>query len=388
MHKILFVDPDKGEFHRLKTTINPTQLGWDFIHCTTADEALSLNIAHPFDIIVTTNKLPDSSGLELLNNIKTHCPETIRFMTLTQTDAEKLRSPITSAQQLLNYPLDIDNFTKKSRTALGLRSSISTPKLFQLIGSADQLPTLPKIYERLNSKLNNPNTSLADIGEIISEDIALSSKILKVANSALFNLSEPAITIPHAVSLLGINTISSIVLGESVAHSFDSSLFDFTESLNKHSLATGALASSILRQRKQKRNLIEKALFCGIMHDIGKLILAQFAPKDWPIIMRRSSESVRPDIQIERASLGIGHSEISAYLLSVWGFSNEIVAPVAFHHEPSLYHDPECELMCALHLAENCCHTHIHGREFDKEYLKGFGITEKQTKKLTMLLNI
>lgn len=382
MQRVLFVEPNQDEHHRLKTTINPTLLGWEFTFCTTGDEALDLNIQNAFDIIITTNNLSDMTGVELLNSIKVFSPETIRFLVITKAEAGHFRGPIQSAQQMLDQPIDITDFTAKARSALGLRESISNSKMFKLIGSTDSLPSLPRVFAQLSSELNNPLASLDDIGKIISEDIVLSSKVLKVANSALFNLAQPAQTISHAVSLLGINAVSSIVLSESIAESFDSSLSNFAEALNKHSLCTGALAFHFLKKRKQKRPVMEQAVFCGIMHDIGKLVLAQFAPNEWPDVIQRSSEAIRPDIQIERAALGVGHSEVSAYLLSIWGFSNDIVAPVAFHHEPSKFYDQENELLCALHVAENCCPTTIHGQELDWAYLNNMGVTEKHIKKL------
>jgi len=388
--RLLFVEPDTGVQNTLSTELKPDVNGWNLSFCTMAAEAIEQNGEQPFDMVVSTNRLPDQSGIELFDSLKASSPETGRFLLIEEEEAGAFRGLVNSVQQMMIKPLDMEDFTKRVDRAFALRNVVSNPAILQLVGNADSLPPLPRVFQMLTDKLNDPNASLADAAEILAEDIVLSSKVLKLANSALFSLREPAKDITHAVGLLGSSTISSLVLSQSLSNTFDcgSENEQFAEELNRHSIECGALASNILQSWKVKQNVAEKAVFCGIVHDIGKLVLASFAPDKWPNVAERVKEGVRPDLQIERAALNVGHSEVAAYLLALWGFPDDQVAAVAFHHEPSRFRDDEQEfqLLCALHLAENCCNTTIHGQELDLQYLEQWRIKEKHVDKFKSML--
>jgi HD-like signal output (HDOD) protein len=381
--RLLFVEPDEGVRDRLSTELKPNEHGWKLSFCSSAAEALELNEEQPFDMVVSANRLPDQSGAEFFDALKTSAPETVRFLLIEEEERAHFRGLVNSSQQMMVKPLDVASFISRVNRAFALRAVIANPAILKLVGSADSLPPLPRVFQMVTEKLNDPNAALSDVARILSEDIVLSSKVLKLANSALFNLREPAKDITHAVGLLGSSTVSSLVLSQSVSDTFDCGPENekFAEELNRHSLECGALASKILQGWKANRTVVEQAVFCGIMHDIGKLVLAKYAPEKWPDILERVKEGVRPDIQIERAALDIGHSEVAAYLLAIWGFPDDQVAAVAFHHEPLRFHDQEFDLLCALHLAENCCSTTLHGEELDWDYLEGWRIKQKDVDK-------
>lgn len=381
--RLLFVGVQPEMQNNLSANLQPEANAWQLDFCSTAGEAMERHESNPFDLVVSASQLPDHTGIEVFNTLKEETPETVRFLLVGQDEQDRFRGLISPAQQILLAPLDFTLFTKQIKSAFGLRAVIHNPDILKLIGSADRLPPLPRIFQQLSDKLNDPMASLNDVAQILSEDIVLSSKVLRLANSSLFNLREPAKDIAHAVTLLGSNTISSLVLSESMSNTFNCGPENeaFAEELNRHSLAVGALASKILTKWKAGRTMIEQAVFCGIVHDIGKLVLATFAPEKWNDVSNRVDEQIRPDVQIERAALGIGHCEIAAYLLSLWGFPDHQVSAVAFHHEPSRFHDREFQLLCALHLAENCSPTTIHGTEFDHDYLEEWRIRDKDLTK-------
>ncbi len=384
--RLLFVEPNEVLVNRLSAGLNPDKNGWELSFCSSVAEALELIREQPVDMVVSANRLSDQTGMEWFDSLKKSSPETVRFLLIEKDERSQFRGLVTSAQQMMVKPLDIDSFITRVNRAFSLRSVISNPSILKLVGSADSLPPLPRVFQLLTRKLNDPMSSLADVARILSEDIVLSSKVLKLANSALFNLQAPAKDIAHAVGLLGSRTISSLVLSQSMTHTFDCGPENekFAEELNRHSIECGTLAADILTSWKAPRAIIEQAVFCGIVHDLGKLVLASFAPEQWQNVLERVGEKVRPDQQIERTVLGIGHSEVAAYLLAVWGFPDDQVAAVAFHHEPSRFRDLENEfdLLCALHLAENCCSTTLHGDEFDWDYLEKHHIRQTDVDKI------
>lgn len=381
--KILFVDSDTAVLKNLISQLQPEEHGWTLSFCSTASDALERCESDPQDVVVSANQLSDQSGMELFNLLKKAVPQTVRILLIDEHEAQQFRGCISYAQQMMIKPINIDDFTQRVNRAFSLRKVISDPAILQLIGSADSLPSLPRIFQLVTEKLNDPNASLTEVAKLISEDIVLSSKVLKLTNSALFNLHTPAKDVSHSVGLLGSRTISSLVLSESMSDTFDCGPENeaFAEELNRHSLQSGALAAKILTKWKAKRPIIEQAIFCGIVHDIGKLVLAKYAAEQWTEVSARINERIRPDVQIERQILGISHCEVAAYLLALWGFPDEQLAVVAFHHEPSRYPDNKSQLLCAMHIATNCCPTTLYGEEFDWDYLEEWHITEKHINK-------
>ena len=241
LKRMLFVDSDETELKNLFTSLKPEEHGWALSFCTTAADALELCQNEAFDVVTSANRLSDQNGIELFDTLKEISPSTIRILLIEEAETDQFRGLINSAQQTLVKPLDAETFTKRVNRAFSLRSVINDPAILTLIGSADSLPPLPRIFQMVTEKLNDPNASLSDVAEIMSEDIVLSSKVLKVANSALFSLRNPAKDITHAVGLLGSRTVSSLVLSESMSDTFDCGPDNvkFTEELNRHSLECG-----------------------------------------------------------------------------------------------------------------------------------------------------
>jgi HD-like signal output (HDOD) protein len=291
------------------------------------------------------------------------------------------------AQQVLLKPLELNLFIKQVNRAFSLRPVINDPAILSLLGHAESIPPLPRVFQAVSNKLRDPHASMMEVAEIISGDIVLSSKILKLANSALFQLSEPAGNVSHAVALLGSSAVGSLVFSEGLRDVFkgDSETERLAEELNRHSLACATLASNIMYTWNAGRELTDKAVFCGIAHDLGKLAIAKHEPEAWKHIQTEIAKGERSDVEIERAMFGISHCEIAAYLLAVWGFPNDQISAIAFHHEPSKLNDLEFGLLCALHLAENVSRSSLHGQLLDWEYLEAAGISTDDIEALRTL---
>lgn len=387
MKRMLFVEPSETAKKIFAAVLKPRENQWDLTFVSSAEEALEANASNPFDIMVALNHLPGQSGSELFSVLKDISPGTIRFLLVEESEKTMFRTMIGDAQQVLVKPLELKPFIKQVNRALSLRSVVSDPAILKLLGNAD-IPPLPRVFLAVTQKLRDLNAPLSEVASIISEDIVLSSKVLKLANSALFNLRTPAGTINHAVSLLGSNAVSSLVFSQGIADSFkgSSETERLTEELNRHSVQCAELASNILSSWNASRGLIDKIIFCGIAHDLGKLVLAKYVPEKWKEIELEYRRGERTDVEIEHSVLGISHCEIAAYLLAVWGFPNDQILAIAFHHEPSKIDDRESGLLCALHLAENICDTSLHGQRLDWDYLEGCRITKDDVEALKMMI--
>ena len=378
MKQLLLVDPDVETRKQFLSFYEENQAEWNLEVADSAEEALDLCARQSLDLVIVANRLEGpKTGMDLLIRLKELIPGTIRFLLVRPGEEDTLRGLIGAPQQVLVKPLDLKNLSRQVNRAFMLRSVIQDPAIIKLLGKAETLPPLPRIFREVAQMLNDPEVSLLQISNVIAKDIVLSSKVLKLANSALFNSRTPAASITQAVSRLGVRTLSSLVFSQSVGDMFRSGAANerFIEEVNQHSLECASVASNILYTWNADRQLIEKALFCGIAHDLGKLVVAKYVPEKWAQIQHAMEDSNRSDIEWEQEILGISHAEIAAYLLAIWGFPNDQVIAVAFHHEPAKVNDRDFGLLCALHIAENIVPTKLHRQQMSWEYLADCRIT-------------
>ncbi|MDF7798731.1 response regulator [Pontiellaceae bacterium B1224] len=384
---ILFIEPDKYQQQIFAEMLKSDPKEWKLTIAESSFEALSM-VENQFDFMMTVNKLPDGNGQDLCDRFKAVAPETVRYLLIDPEERKLFRSLISSAQQIITKPLDLETFKIQLMRSTALRDIIENKAIRKLLGHADSFPPLPRVFAELSQKLNNLDTPLLEISDLISKDITISTKVLQLANSALFNQHIPANTLSHATSLLGSKIISSLVFSQSISDMFKSALISeqFLETLNQHSLEVAGLAADILQTWHAGPSVIEKVLLCGIAHDLGQLILAKYAPEKWLCAQNELRKNERSIVETEREIIGVAHPELAAYLLAIWGFPSDQVMAIAHHHEPSKTKDVSLGLLCALHIAENCCQTAQDKEQFDWPYLEKCHITHMEITNFKLIL--
>ena len=205
----------------------------------------------------------------------------------------------------------------------------------KIYSKIDELPTIPAMLPRLLSLMENEKSNASDIADAISHDPALTSKILKVANSAYYGFSQQISNLNKAVPLLGFKMVKSLALSIGVIKSLPSGkktpLFS-QEGLWIHSIAV-ATAMQELSKRFGKRNGNEHLFVIGLLHDIGKIVLDQFFHELFHQALEEVQDSGSPGLYLaERNVIGIDHGEIGAMLLMRWKFPDGISSPIAVHH--------------------------------------------------------
>jgi putative nucleotidyltransferase with HDIG domain len=203
-----------------------------------------------------------------------------------------------------------------------------------LINNLDELPTLPSVFFTVNKMLSDPRTSAIDIGNAISMDQVIASKVLKLANSSFYGFTSRVNTIPHAVAVLGFSSTRNIVLTTSVLSTLNLkarikgfSLADFW----KHSAAVGTIARLIANESyPQKR---EEAFVAGLLHDMGKLILAICAPEFFAEAIKLAISKGCLFLEVEKEVVGISHPEIVAQINKKWNLPEEITEVIVNHHK-------------------------------------------------------
>jgi hypothetical protein len=173
-------------------------------------------------------------------------------------------------------PCDPDSLKRTVTRAIESQDLLGDPTLRQLVSQMRSVPSLPSLYLEILDALKDPDCSLPRIGSIISRDAGMTAKILQLANSAFFGLTRQTFTPSDAIFHLGLETVQALALGVGVFSSFHSAPLRTLglQGLWEHSVATGALAKKIARQQTRDNAVIDAAFTGGLLHDLGKLVLA------------------------------------------------------------------------------------------------------------------
>ncbi|MBU1863471.1 MAG: HDOD domain-containing protein [Candidatus Omnitrophica bacterium] len=231
---------------------------------------------------------------------------------------------------------------------------MSAPDIQKVIGRIDKLPTLPHVVTTLTDLIRNPNTSAADIHQVISKDQSLSSRILRLVNSAFYGFSERISSISHAIVILGFNTVKNVALTASVFEMFPKeSKEDVPFDRKAFWLHSFACASTTrLIARKVRIATIEDMFIAGLLHDVGKLVLDQFVHDKFVEIVKcvKAKNNLIMDAEAEILE-GIDHSRIGGWLAAQWKLPSALVQIIGLHHQPELGEDLMKPIAC-VHLAD------------------------------------
>lgn len=209
--------------------------------------------------------------------------------------------------------------------------------LLQAVLSSDELPTLPTVASKLITLTSQEDTTLSDIAELVSQDIALSSKILKVSNSAFYSFPQQIGSIKQAVSILGTNAVRSLVLSFSflsIKSGKKKGQFDF-KVFWEHSLAS-AVASKLILE-KVKGADTEEIFISGLLQNLGELIFARTFQEEYDEVLKTINENQHDSITAEETAFGENHCFIGHEVAKKWGFPEVLLTPILYHHNPTEY---------------------------------------------------
>jgi putative nucleotidyltransferase with HDIG domain len=354
--QILFVDDEPLVLQGLQRMLRSLRNEWDMEFVDGGAKALEVMAQRVFDVVVTDMRMPGMNGAELLNAIVVRHPDTIRIILSGHADQDLITQCLGSAHQYLSKPCDPELLKKLINDTCRLGSGISSDRVKQVVSRIEKLPSLPVTYKKLTDALAQESSTAADLGRIISQDIGMTAKILKLVNSAFFGLRRELSNPTEAVTYLGTETIRSLVLANGIFAQADA-LGTHAVSLDDvwaHSLAVAQGAKAILKATGAPEREQDEAFTGGLLHDVGILILAHNFPEPYDEILRLITAEHYLMTLAEQRVLGVNHAEAGAYLIGLWGLPEVIVQCVQFHHQPSLAPGQEDRVtpLCAVHLAD------------------------------------
>jgi len=349
---ILFVDDEINILQGLKRMLYPFRNEWEMSFASSGDEALQMLEQTKFDVVVSDMCMPKIDGLQLLSKVKELYPSVVRIILSGYTEKDSMLNLPNVAHQFLSKPCDAAILKDSIERINRLRSFVNNDTIIHLIAGISTIPTLPDIYVKLQREINSPSASVKGVGEIISKDVAMTTKILQLVNSAFFGVSQKITDPVYAVNFLGFETIKSLALYVKIFSSLSFNDYNkfFAERVFQHSYLVGEVARKIIRSEIYDKATLDAAFLGGLVHDIGKLILLQTPDYTEKVNTCMQQEKIN-FVEAENKLFQTTHAEVGAYLLGLWGLPVSILEIAAFHHPPLTANDKELTPLVAVHLA-------------------------------------
>lgn len=384
MISILFVDDEQRVLDGLRRMLRSMRQEWNMLFALSGEQALEIMAREQVDVIISDMRMPGMDGGELLTRVMKQWPTTIRMVLSGHSDLDVVYQAVLPAHQYISKPSSAETIKSAIQRALKVRKQINGHPVKAVISSLDTLPALPELYHRLTEEIQKNDPDIKTISRIISMDIGMSAKLLKLVNSSFFGFYRHIGSLEQAVTLLGINIIRSLILSVHIFSLYDlSNVPGFSlKKLWEHCLCTANLAQKLAVLEGMSREYAEDCYFAGLFHDIGKLVLASQLPEEYNTILVRIKDKGLSVRQAENLVLGTSHSEVGGYLLGVWGFPDDIVEAVTFHHKPCLT-QPGMRALTVTHAANvlerrhNIFNPGYNLPDYSFDYLKSMQLTAR-----------
>ena len=378
---VLFVDDEPAMLQALAAVLDDTGEQWEVNFAASAAHALDVMSQSRFDVVVSDLHMPKMDGIGLLKEVRERFPLTARIIYSGESDQKAILSCIGVIHQFLPKPCPAELLKATVRRAAMMRALLPSPSMRAKVSQMEGIPSLPSLYLELVRQLQSSDTSIADIGQTVSKDIGMTAQILKIVNSAYFGLPQPMSNVQDAIGFLGTELVRNLALAVGVFSQFESSKLGglSLEVLWQHCSRTASAARSLARLEKAPRPVVEEAFTAGLLHDVGKLVLAGSYPEEYAQMGRDAQTLCVEAVVQERDTFGVDHAEVGGYLLGLWGLPPAVVESVAFHHFPTRSERTTFSALTAVHVANVLVQTRrpSHGGivapEIDLLYLAKIG---------------
>ena len=343
----------------------------------------------PVDIVVSDLVMPAMNGHEFMTTVAQDHPESMRIVISAHEDQLTVAQCLMFGHRYFSKPFDLKNLAAILKRICHLKHQVGSEKLKKIISGLGTLPTPPRIYSRLNEALNSTYSSIEDIGGIVQEDAGLTLKLLQIANSAYFAVSRRVVTPMEAVQIVGLEILRGLVL---CIHAFkfyqNRSIRSVSATeLWDHSMRTAMAARRLAKFERLPDYQCEETFVSGLLHDIGKLVLAANADEEYQSVMRRARNDGVSATEVELELFGATHAQVGAYLLGLWGLPEPIVSTVELHHSLASIRTEGFSPVTAIHIAQCLEPSPYRIERIDTHYLRQIGVENRAVEWQNALAN-
>ncbi len=208
----------------------------------------------------------------------------------------------------------------------------TTPE--ELAAKVNTLVSLPEVYVQLNTLLDEPNTTAADLGEVICHEPGLATRLLRSVNSAFYGVASRIGDLDRAVTIVGRNDLRDLVLATVAVETFDKIASDLVDMSTfwHHSVFCALIARGLGKRCKAPHT--QRLFAAGLLHDVGQLVIYHELPELAREALAVAADSDDGLYRAEQDVLGFTHGQVGAALIQAWGLPDSLQATARFHHEP------------------------------------------------------
>jgi HD-like signal output (HDOD) protein len=350
MRQLLLVDGAPAALAKLQQALRTQRAQWDTVAAASGAAAMECLAQQRFDAVVVDLGIAAMDGPTLLAQVRDRHPNVVRLCLSDTVDDDAFLRAVPVTHQFLRKPCNADTLCDTIERICALRDMLQQPTIHALIGNLKALPATPHTFQALSDAIARPNSHAADIAQIVSNDTALSVKVLQLANSAFYRRGTPVTSIQAAISYAGLEMIKSLALSACVFSALDASAIAIKrlQDLQGRSLRKAHFARMLMRESRRA----DEAFTAALLLDIGQAVLALSAPEKFEQMIELARCSGRAWHEVEAEVFGAAHPEVGAYLLGLWGLPLDLIEAVAYHHTPSRVQHANTSVLAAVHVAD------------------------------------
>jgi putative nucleotidyltransferase with HDIG domain len=351
--RILLVDGQGEPLRELCSELATRAAGWEVVRATSGAAALAALAASTWDAVVADMQLPDMSGEQLLTHVLRQFPQAHRVVLAELGDLESLLRCVNGVHQFVIKPCTPARLRDVLERAFELDVWLPNQALRRLMGHVPQLPSLPDSYNAVVRALEQPDATAESVGSLIARDPAMTAKMLRLANSAAYGEPTDDYDVVEAVREIGLENTKSCLL---LAHSWSG--FSKIEqagfqvrALWTHANEVATLAEWLAKSEGVSAMEAGLARTAGLLHDIGKLVLAANLPDEFNSVGKLMRLDGSASFEVEQEVFGATHSELGGCMMGSWGLPMPVVEAVALHHHPACFLSRRFSPLTAVHVA-------------------------------------
>lgn len=351
MKKILIVDDEVQILRALSRIFFET----DYIVFTadSGKEGLEIMEKEEIDLIISDMRMPNMDGYEFLSIVKEKYPQTIRTILSGYTEEKTIfKAVLNSVAKMYFYkPWDNDDFINSINHLFETQDLLNSKDLLLMINSLEELPTIENKYRSVLHMIEKEQ-DIKSISEEIEKDLAISTTLLHVANSAIYGVKTGSIN--QAALYIGMQNLKNIIYTTTILNTAMASELEMrqTELIWDHALLTNKILL-LIYETFLKKNIPDSAKAAGLLHNIGVVIFLKYYLTEYLKCRLRAEQEKIDLLEIEKEYFKVTHQEIGGYLIDWWGLPYPLVEVALFHHNPFEPNVMNRELVSCVHLAQS-----------------------------------
>lgn len=346
MKRILFVDDDGKVLEGLRRMLRSFRHEWDMEFAEGGSQALTRLATAPCDVVVTDMRMPGMDGVQLLQEVMSQYPATVRLILSGQCDRQAVFRCVRFAHQFLTKPCDSQVIRSRIARVCSLGDDVVDDAHKRMLSRMTTVPSHPDAYDQLAQEVSSTTPSIQRVTEIVARDVGMIAKTLQLVSSSFFGTPRRVSSSAAALRLLGSDTVKPLVLDHGAYAPLDACAerIRMCECLNRHSLSVADAARTIAESETDDATMIGDAYLAGALHDVGAMAL----PEGLEDLATR-----RIDDEHGTVSFAPLHASAGAYLMALWGLPDPIVKAIGLQHTPLRSSDVEFTVLTAVHVAHS-----------------------------------